>query len=37
MLAMLRGPVAQQLGAIYPKFAERVFGIPIERAASTSL
>jgi glutaconate CoA-transferase, subunit B len=29
MLALLRGSVAPELAAIYPKFAERVFGIPL--------
>jgi glutaconate CoA-transferase subunit B len=28
-LAMLRGPVADEIGAIYPKFAARVFGAPM--------
>ncbi|MCU0966833.1 MAG: CoA synthetase [Burkholderiaceae bacterium] len=27
-LELLRGPVAQQIAAIYPAFAERVFGLP---------
>ena len=34
MLRLLRGTVAPQLAAIYPKFAEKVFGIPLELAAS---
>jgi len=37
LLALLRGTVAAQVAAIYPKFAERVWGIPmsgIERVAS---
>lgn len=29
VLALLRGPIAQQMAAIYPKFADKVFGIPI--------
>jgi glutaconate CoA-transferase, subunit B len=34
MLSLLRGRVAPQLAAIYPKFAEKVFGIPIEHAGT---
>ena len=37
LLALLRGTVAPQLAAIYPKFAEKVWGIPmsgIERVAT---
>jgi glutaconate CoA-transferase, subunit B len=32
-LALLRGTVAQQLAAIYPKFAEKVWGIPVAASA----
>ena len=32
VLALLRGTVAPQLAAIYPKFAERVFRIPLSHA-----
>ena len=32
MLALLRRKVAAQLAAIYPKFAEQVFGIPLAQA-----
>lgn len=33
-LAALRGPVARQIAAIYPAFAERVFGIAAARTAA---
>ena len=33
MLRLLRGTVAPQLAAIYPKFAETVFGIPVAAPA----
>jgi glutaconate CoA-transferase subunit B len=36
VLTLLRGTVAPQLAAIYPKFAEKVFAIPIEHAASSA-
>jgi hypothetical protein len=36
VLTLLRGTVAPQLAAIYPKFAEKLFGIPIEHAASSA-
>jgi glutaconate CoA-transferase subunit B len=29
ILALLRGPIARQVADIYPKFADRVFGVPI--------
>jgi glutaconate CoA-transferase subunit B len=32
VLALMRGPVAAQLSQIYPKFAEAVFGIPMDSA-----
>ncbi|MGO8921006.1 MAG: CoA-transferase [Stellaceae bacterium] len=35
-LALLRGTVAPQLAAIYPKFAEKVFGIPVAASPLTA-
>jgi glutaconate CoA-transferase, subunit B len=32
VLALMRGPVAEKLAALYPKFAAEVFGIPLRQA-----
>ena len=37
LLALLRGTIARELAAIYPKFAERVWGIPILPAGTASV
>jgi len=37
MLALLRGTVARELATIYPKFSERVWGIPISRPSTASV